>query len=292
MYVYINGQFIEQENAKISAFDHGFMYGLGLFETFRVYKGHPFLLDDHFQRLNDGLIELNIDWEIDRDRILTILSELLAKNNLTDKDAYIRWNVSAGVGSLGLQVDAYTEPTTIVYMKSVPEQQRLAKKRGVILETKRNNPEGNVRMKSHHFLNNVLGKREVGKTNDCEGIFLNGYGHVAEGVVSNIFWVKDGIVYTPAVETGILDGITRRFILTLLEQENIPYEVGYYAKEELLAAKEAFVTNSIQEIVALTHVDDKALLGLQGDVTQRLHFCYQQYKNKLWSRLELEGKDH
>ncbi|MGO4890166.1 aminodeoxychorismate lyase [Anaerobacillus sp. MEB173] len=291
MYIYLNGEIVKQEDAKISVFEHGFMYGLGLFETFRVYKGHPFLLDDHFQRLRAGLKELEIDWPMNRPEILMIINDLLEVNKLTEKDAYVRFNVSAGVGHLGLQQEPYQQPTTIVYMKELPLQNEVVEKQGMILKTKRNSPEGNVRLKSHHFLNNIYGRREVGTDLNCEGIFLNDKGFLSEGVVSNIFWVKDGIVYTPSVETGILDGITRRFVFALLTHNEILYQTGYYTKEDLYNAEEVFVTNSIQEIVPLCSVDGISFAGKTGQVTTQLINDYNAYKKNLWSRIDIEGKD-
>jgi len=111
-------------------------------------------------------------------------------------------------------------------------------------------------LKSHHFLNNIEGKREAGPDPAVEGIFLTEDGFLAEGVVSNLFFVKGGKVFTPALETGILRGITRDFVLSLLEKHHIPYEEGFYRTEDLKLADEAFVTNSIQEIVSLSHIDE------------------------------------
>ncbi|NEU32568.1 aminodeoxychorismate lyase [bacterium LRH843] len=283
MFIYINNSIVSKEQAKLSAFDHGFMYGLGLFETFRVEDGHPFLLDDHFQRLQEGLDSIGVEWRVTREDAVNIIQDLLKSNKL--KDAYVRWNVSAGPGEIGLYTGTYTKPTTIVYMKPLPPGP-FKEKDAVILSLKRNTPEGPTRLKSHHYLNNVLAKRELGTAEHVEGIFLNEAGHVAEGIVSNVFWIKDEMVYTPAISTGILDGITRRFVLTLLEKQGIPARVGLYNPNELLSADAAFITNSIQEIVPLkncneTHYNDK------HDMIARLRNEFDKYRTKLWSRDEL-----
>lgn len=282
MFVYLNGEIVHASKAKISVFDHGFMYGLGVFETFRIYCGHPFLLDDHFQRLQTSAQELGISLTYNREQTVSVLKQLCEKNNL--KDAYVRWNISAGVGGLGLQVVPYESPNTVVYMKPLPPV--ADKKKGQVLNIRRNSPEGIVRLKSHHFLNNFLGKKELGPSPAYEGIFLNEQGFVAEGIVSNLFWVKDGIVYTPSVETGILNGITRRFILALLRKNNIPYVEGKFELKELLSADEAFMTNSIQEIVQLTHINEQLLTG-RPTITKQLQKYYSFYKDKLWSRQEI-----
>ncbi|KHF38309.1 aminodeoxychorismate lyase [Halalkalibacter okhensis] len=285
MFVYVNGQIVSKEQAVISAFDHGFMYGLGLFETFRVDDGHPFLLDDHFRRLQAGLKTLGISWSMGREEILRVIQQLLKANNL--QSAYVRWNVSAGRQDLGLYTGEYEEPTVIVYMKPLPTTQAACKKANV-LTIKRNTPEGSIRLKSHHYLNNVLAKREIGDDSNVEGIFLTEAGFIAEGVVSNLFWVKDQVVYTPAVETGILDGITRQFILALLEESGIAYEVGFYRPDDVLNADEAFITNSIQEIVTLSSFNGK-LFQEEAMLAKWLKQQFHAYRKQLWSKLELKG---
>lgn len=205
MFIYLNGDLVRKEDAVISPFDHGFLYGMGLFETIRVYNGHPFLLDDHLQRLNNSLEVLNIKTRYTRDEILEILHPLLKINELTD--AYVRLNVSAGIGEIGLQTEPYVHPNLIIFAKPLPPAKGLQEKKSVILQLKRNTPEGFERLKSHHYLNNILAKREIGDHPECEGIFLTEDGYLAEGIVSNLFWIKDQKLYTPALETGILDGI-------------------------------------------------------------------------------------
>ncbi|BAB03811.1 aminodeoxychorismate lyase [Halalkalibacterium halodurans] len=287
MYMYVNDKLVKEEEAIISPFDHGYMYGLGLFETFRLYEGHPFLLDDHFVRLEEGLRALAIDWTYNRSHVLHQLATLCNKNGV--RNAYIRWNVSAGPGPIGLYTDTYKEPTVIIYMKSLP-QGLSTRKTGTLLELRRNTPEGDRRLKSHHFLNNVLGKREVAKDPQTEGIFLTEDGVLAEGLTSNVFWVKNGVVYTPSVDTGILNGITRQFVLTLCDKEGIPWREGRYPKEALLKADGAFITNSIQEIVTLTSVG-QAEFNQDEAVIMSLRKSYQKYCTKLWSKNEIkEGK--
>ena len=287
MYIYLNGEFIPQEEAVVSVFDHGFMYGLGLFETFRIYNGHPFLLDDHLQRLNEGLQELNIDKSFERTEAVSIIQTLLEKNKL--ENAYIRWNVSAGNGLIGLQTNAYKEPNIIVYIKPLSKAQGMIEKAGQIVSIPRNTPEGAYRLKSHHFLNNILAKREVGPEITKEGIFLTKEGYVAEGITSNLFWVVDGILYTPSLETGILGGITRRFILKLAEKLGVVSKEGMFSSEVLKGAEEVFATNSIQEIIPLKTIDTYSYKGEGGFIVTMLHKEYRKYSNQLWSVIELGG---
>ncbi|MGG0577091.1 aminodeoxychorismate lyase [Priestia aryabhattai] len=285
MYIYVNGEVKPASEATISPFDHGYMYGLGLFETLRVYDGHPFLVEDHLDRLRSSLRELNIVWDYSTQDVLAIINSLLMKNN--ERNAYVRLNVSAGNGGIGLQVEEYDKPSTIVYMKSMPHPSSPLVKEGLILETKRNTPEGTVRLKSHHYLNNVLAKREVGSDLNKEGIFLTKEGFLAEGIVSNLFFVKDDWVYTPSLETGILNGITRQFIFTLLKKKNIEVVEGLFTAEQLLESDEAFVTNSIQEIVPLRSIKDKKFSVGDHTLTAQLQKEYRSYTMSLMSRREL-----
>ncbi|OIJ14441.1 4-amino-4-deoxychorismate lyase [Anaerobacillus arseniciselenatis] len=281
MFIYLNGEFILQDEAKISPFDHGFLYGLGVFETFRIYNGHPFLLDDHFQRLKRSVEQLNIILNITKQQLKEIISELLTLNQL--KDAYIRFNVSAGAAPVGLQTDSYTEPTIIIFIKPINSPLARTKKASV-LTTRRNTPEGTERLKSHHYLNNIIGKRELNSP-EYEGIFLTNEGYIAEGIVSNIFWVKDGQVYTPSVATGILNGITRKFIIKVLAKYNIRCHEGFYPLTALIEADEVFITNSIQEIVSISSVDE-CLYRQENKYTNFLQSKYQNYINKQLSSMK------
>jgi 4-amino-4-deoxychorismate lyase len=290
MFVYSNGQFVSKDEVTISPFDHGFLYGLGVFETFRIYNGHPFLLDDHLERLNASLRVLNIEAEFAREESVKILEGLLAKNSLTD--AYIRFNVSAGNGEIGLQTESYREPNVIVFAKPLPPAGEMSEKKAVLLDLRRNTPEGAERLKSHHYLNNVLAKREAGSAMDTEGIFLTNDGFLAEGIVSNIFWYKDDVLYTPAVETGILNGITRRFVIALARNAGIKVREGFYKKEEVEEAEEIFLTNSIQEIVPVTEFSGKSFPGKSGVLVNSLFGKYAANRETLWSRTKLDGGAH
>ncbi len=285
--MYLNGQIIPEEEAVISVFDHGFMYGLGLFETIRVYDGHPFLLDDHLHRLNEGLQEMNIEKSFGREEIVSVIQYLLEKNDI--KNAYIRWNVSAGNGMIGLQTDQYIAPNTIVYIKPLPKAEGIMEKTGQIVTIPRNTPEGAFRLKSHHFFNNILAKREIGTDMTIEGIFLTNEGYLAEGITSNLFWVINGMLYTPSLRTGILNGITRQFILSLAENMGIVIKEGMFPLDILADAEEVFVTNSIQEIIPIKRIDTYGYKGLKGTIASVFHKEYRKYSNQLWSVKELGG---
>ncbi|OMP68078.1 aminodeoxychorismate lyase [Domibacillus epiphyticus] len=274
MYTYVNGTIIRNEEVRISPFDHGFLYGIGVFETFRTYDGKLFLLDEHIDRLNNSLRKLNIVFEFTREEVKQIIALLEEANGW--KNAYIRLNVSAGEGNIGLQTKPYTQPNIIAFQKSLGPAASLAVKRGKWLETPRNSPEGGSRFKSHHYLNNVFGKREAGDDPGVEGLFLTESGYVAEGVVSNIFWMKKNTLYTPSVETGILDGVTRRFVMKIAGESGVNVEEGLYVPEVVESADEVFVTNSIQEIVPLSEIGNKPLPGADGAAVNELFTRYRE----------------
>lgn len=287
MYMSVNGELIDVQKAALSPFDHGFLYGVGLFETMRVYNGHPFLFRDHAARMTKGLGLLNIRVNQGENDWLSTLKALLKVNKLTD--AYVRLNISAGRSALGLQTEVYTDPTVIVFVKPF-SLSRGGEKKGVLLKTRRNRPETSIRLKSHQFLNNVLAKREIGHVSNAEGIFLTEEGYVAEGIVSNLFWVKNGVVYTPALETGILNGVTRRFVIELLKTNGIPYFTGLYEFDDLMKADEVFMTNSMQEIVPFFDIEGQKFPGIKGEMVQTLLQDYAKYREMLWSYKQLSER--
>ncbi len=274
MYIFLNGEIIEKEKALISPFDHGYLYGVGAFETFRTYGGMPFLLDEHLERLNTALVEMGINRIFEREEVLSAIEKLSELNQL--RDSYIRMNVSAGPAEIGLQTSLYSEPTVIIFQKELPRLEPLREKEAVLLTIRRNTPETKTRLKSHHFFNNIAAKRELGADPGKEGIFLSEDGYLAEGVTSNLFWVKDRKIYTPAIETGILNGITRQFIFRLAERLGIPVEEGFYKEEALILADEIFFTNSIQEIVPVKEYEGKTFPGQEGAIVQKLYGLYQK----------------
>jgi 4-amino-4-deoxychorismate lyase len=264
MKLYVNGNIINEEQAVVSVYDHGFLYGMGLFETFRTYGGRPFLLERHLERLAAGCRELEIQHAPKSCEVNRIVQELLEANGLTD--AYIRYTITGGTNILGLPTDEYKEPTTIVYMKPLPQPNEALYEKGKalqLLRLRRNTPEGPLRQKSLHYMNNILAKRELAGypyAAGAEGLMLDAGGHIAEGIVSNVFYLQGERLCTPSTHTGILPGITRRFVLELAADLGLHPEEGFYRWEELRAADEIFITNSIQELVPIT-----TLYDIQGE---------------------------
>jgi 4-amino-4-deoxychorismate lyase len=258
--VALNGSIVNASEAVIPVYDHGFLYGIGLFETFRTYGGRPFLLERHMERLLAGCAALGIRYTPSLERIERLLSELLAANGL--KDGYVRLTISAGAAELGLPVSDYEQPSELILVKLLPQVSEAALMSGKelrLLRTRRNTPEGEIRFKSLHYMNNIIAKRELqaaGASSGAEGLMLSGEGWLAEGIVSNLFFARDGVVYTPEIGTGILPGITRERVLELARSSGIETKEGRFGWEQLATADEIWLTNSIQELVPVTALTD------------------------------------
>lgn len=285
-YIGMNGVVIDAKDAVVSVLDHGLLYGMGLFETFRTYEGSPFLLRRHLKRMEEGCRQLGIPLDMDDERLQDWIARLMGKNEL--KEGYIRYTITAGQGVLGLPVDDYSDPQHILYIKSLPplsEQLYTSGKALQLLSLRRNTPEGEVRHKSLHYMNNILAKRELlgysSAADGAEGLMLTAEGLLAEGIVSNLFFVKEDVICTPATTTGILPGITREMVIELAAHAGLRMEEGRYSWEELKNADEVFLTNSIQEIVPVTSLfenEERNIVsrGQCGPVTARLISLYRE----------------
>lgn len=286
MKILVNGSMQDERDAVISVYDHGFLYGLGLFETFRTYDGRPFLLEEHLTRLHEGCQVLGIPWQADLQQVREDVERLLRANGL--KDAYVRYSVSAGDHGLGLAGRLEAEPSIIVYMKPLsPVKSWYASGRPLqLLQTVRPTPETDRRLKSFQYMNGWLAKRELMSypwAERAEGVQVNERGELTEGIVSNLFFVREGVIHTPSLDTGVLPGVTRAFVLGLAREAGLEAVEGSYQAKELLAAEEIFVTNSILEIVPVNQVylSDGTSVSLPtpvpGSITRRLMELYGAY---------------
>ncbi|MCM3631352.1 aminodeoxychorismate lyase [Paenibacillus glycanilyticus] len=286
MKIGLNGTVMESGKAVISVYDHGFLYGMGLFETFRTYGGTPYLLDRHMKRLMEGCEAIGIRYKPDLDALQKMISTLLIENGL--EEGYIRLTVTAGIGELGLPSGDYERPTEFMLVKALPPHNEELYREGKelrLLKTARNTPEGAVRLKSLHYMNNIIAKRELlasGASASAEGLMLSHEGLIAEGIVSNVFFVQEGILYTPSTDIGILPGITRQRVIELARGQGYTVREGHYLFDELLAAEEIWLTTSIQELVPVTRVTDETGRGARvgsgsaGPVLQELLLAYRK----------------
>lgn len=271
---WMNGEYKRAEELLISPFDHGFLYGIGFFETFRTYDGHVFLFEEHMERLARALEEYRISMPYTTEEIRAAVQRLTALS--ADRDGYFRLNISAGAHEIGLAPSRYDSPTVILFRKELPQVERGTEKKGVWLETPRNLPESSVRHKSHNYMNNVKGRLELPSLKEQEGIFVTAEGYVAEGITSNVFWIKDGVLFTPSIGTGILPGITRAFVLAIAKEAGMRVHEGFFPKSVVEQADEVFISNAVQELVPLLQIGDKPLPGASGVYTNKLHEQYVQ----------------
>ncbi len=281
MWVYLNGSFVSHEEARISVFDHGFLYGDGIYETLRAYAGRPFMLKHHVARLyrSGAMIGLRIplpeeDWP-------GLIVEALTRNGLRSEkpqqdrelgDAYLRITISRGTGDIGLDPDLCPSPTVLIMAKPLIPYPRHLFEEGVrvsIVSVRRNLSTAlPPQIKSLNFLNNILAKREATKGGFFDGLMLNAEGALAECTASNVFFVREGRLYTPSLACGILDGITRGIVLQLSREAGLIAEEGAYSGDALLRAEECFLTNTSMEIMPVTHVNDSTIgSGHPGPIT-------------------------
>jgi branched-chain amino acid aminotransferase len=276
MYVFLNGSLIPESEAGISVYDHGFLYGDGIYETMRAYEGVVFMLDRHLERLKRSASLIRLD--LPRDEYLKD-AVLLALHSNELADAYLRITVSRGKGPIGLDPALCGEPTVIVFAERFrPYPGRLYTEgvKLVIAGTRRNLVTAiDPRIKSLNFLNNILAKMEAKEQGAYEAIMLNAEGFITEGTVSNIFFVVGGVLCTPSAEAGILDGITRELVIGLALREGIEVQEGKFKEEELLDAAEVFFTNTTAEVMPVSAVGEKNYPV--GDITKRLHARYRNY---------------
>ena len=289
MYIYLNGKIVPAKEAVVSVFDHGFLYGDGIYETIRVYDRVIFMLEEHLGRLyrSASMIGLTLPFEIDSLKIS--IYETLIANAL--RNAYIRLTVSRGHGPIGLDPDLCPETTTVIIVQELKEYPRAFYEKGITLiisETRRNIKEAiNPKIKSLNFLNNILAKIEAKKRDAYEAIMLNAYGKLAEGSISNVFFYKDGVLCTPSLECGILDGITRRLVLELATREDLKIKEGEFPKEDIYSAAEVFITNTTLEVMPVSKVDDQVYAV--GNITKLLHKAYRKEVKAYVANVKAKG---
>ena len=279
MLVYLNGRFVAKEQAQVSVFDHGFLYGDGIYETMRAYGGTLFLLKKHLGRLKHSADAISLKLPLPLDKIGDALNESVSINKL--REAYVRLHISRGPGEIGLDPALCVAPTMVIVAKPFHDYPVAYYEQGVsvaIVATRRNHPLAlPPSIKGTNFLNNILAKVEAIQARVYEGIMLNWEGYVAEGTISNIFMVKKGVLYTPHLDTGILEGVTRDLVLRLAKRKKIPVKEAMLRPKDLMTSNECFITNTTMEIMPVTTIDKKKIgKGIPGPVTAALHQAYQK----------------
>lgn len=277
MWIYLNNKFVTDEEAVVSVFDHGFLYGDGVYETIRSYGPRLFMRDEHVSRLFRSAAAIGLTIPIPVKNWEDILHEAMIRNDVgTDlRDAYLRITVSRGVGDIGLDPALCSSPTVVVMAKPlVPPASHLYETgvNVIVASTKRNLPSAlSPQIKTTNFLNNIQAKREAIAAGAFDSILLNWEQHLTECTVSNLFLVMDGTLRTPALECGLLEGITRTIVIRLAGELNIHVEEGHYTVDQLSRADECFLTNTSMEIMPVTSVERRPVGdGKPGPLTLRL----------------------
>lgn len=272
MKIYLNGKFVEKDQAKVSVFDHGFLYGDGAFEGIRSYKRLVFKLEEHVERLYETAHTLMIHLQLNKKQMMQAIVDTLKINQLDD--AYIRVIVTRGEGDLGLDPRKCKGNSNIIIITDkitlYPKEMYNKGMEIITVPTVRNNPEAlNPMLKSLNYLNNILAKIEANNSGFCEAIMLDHQGYVAECTGDNIFIIKKGELFTPS--QGRLRGITREAVLELAAKSKIKTHETFMTRHEVYIADECFLTGTAAEIIPVVKVDGRVIGdGVPGTITMDL----------------------
>ncbi len=280
MKIYLNGKFVDEEEAKVSVFDHGLLYGDGVFEGIRAYDGVVFMLKEHIDRLYDSAKSLCIDIPLTKEEMINVVLETLRVNNL--RDAYIRLVVTRGVGDLGLDPRKCKEPT--IFCIAIPMPPLLGEDGiRVITASVRRLPVDvlNPAVKSLNYLNSILAKIQANYAGVDEAFLLDDKGFVVEGTGDNIFVVKNGVLKTPPVYQSILKGITRDVVIKLAKEEGIEVVEEPLTLNDLYTADELFITGTAAEIVPVFEIDGRVINNRKvGEITKKLKEKFKEIRTK------------
>jgi branched-chain amino acid aminotransferase len=271
--IYIDGNFHDQAEAKISVFDHGLLYGDGVFEGIRFYNDRVFRLEEHIDRLWDSARAIALDLPMSKSELIAATLETIRQNDL--HDGYIRLIVTRGVGSLGLSPDSCRRPSIIIIAATIalyPEELYQKGLTMVTCSTRRTPPAAlSPRVKSLNYLSNILGKLEAQNAGAGEGLMLNEQGYVSECTGDNIFIVKKGEISTPHLSSGILAGVTRTVVFELAEKLSIRAVERELIRHDIYTADECFLTGTAAEVIPAVQLDRRLIgHGQPGPITLQL----------------------
>lgn len=272
-WIYLDGQYVTKEEAKVSVYDHGFLYGDGIFEGIRIYNGNIFKCKQHLDRLYDSAKSIMLEIPLTYQEMQDALVETLRRNEL--RDGYIRLVVSRGAGDLGLDPNRCPKASVVIIVEQLAIYSEEAYKTGlktVSVSTRRNIPDAlNPKIKSLNYLNNILVKIQSNLSGAGEAIMLNSQGYVTEGSGDNIFYVKNGVIVTPPCYLGALEGITREAIIEICEKKGYKFKEQPFTLHDIYVADEVFLTGTAAEVIAVREVDGRVIgEGHAGPVTLKL----------------------
>ncbi len=271
--IFLNGKIVPREEAKISVYDRGYLYGDGIFEGIRAYDGRVFKLDEHVDRLFKSAKTILLDIPYSREEIKEIILKTIRANDL--RDAYIRLVISRGVGDLGLNPENCEESTVVVIVSKISLYDNKLYEEGlavVTVPTRRNGPEMvNPRIKSLNYLNNIMARIEANMQNAPEAILLNSEGYVAECTGDNVFIIEGNNLVTPPRYAGILKGIKREVVMNIGEQFGLNVKEELFTRYDLFNADEAFLTGTAAEVIPVVKIDARQIGdGKPGKFTRRI----------------------
>jgi len=283
--VNVNGRITSDSEAVISVFDHGFLYGEGIYETMRTYHGRPFLYDRHMRRLRNSAALIVLELPFTDDALAGQIRETMAAANLQGGEAYIRVLVTRGIGALTYDPAATPRPSVVIIVKAQVDPPADAYEEGVrvvIVEVVRNHPDSvNPMIKSNNLMNSALAAQEAIRRGGFEGVMRNYRGELSECTTANLFIVKNGAALTPPLNAGLLPGITREFLFDVGKDVGVPVREQVMRDEDLFGADEAFLTSTTREAVPIVTVDDKTIgTGRPGPVTRKL---LEGFRKRAWA---------
>ncbi len=272
-WIYLNGRFVTKEHAVVSVYDHGFLYGDGVFEGIRMYDGNIFRLDEHLERLYNSAQSIMLKIPHTKEEMQAIIIETLRKNGF--RDAYIRVVVSRGPGNLGLDPFPCRSPQVIVIAEQLSLFPKKLYETGIEIATvasRRNRADVlSPKVKSLNYLNNILVKIEAHLAGVSEALMLNDQGYVAEGSADNVFILKNGVIKTPPGYIGALEGITRNAIMELAAEMGYTVKEEVFTRHDVYVADEVFLTGTAAEVIAVVKVDGREIgTGKPGPNTKKL----------------------
>ena len=272
MKIYIDGEFFDRENAKVSVFDHGLLYGDGIFEGIRFYSGRVFRLDEHIDRLYDSAKAILLNISLSPEQMSQAVVDTIRENGLSD--GYVRLVVTRGAGGLGLNPYLCEQSSIVIIASTIQLYSDEKYENGLTMvtcSTRRPAPAAlSPQVKSLNYLNNVMAKVEAIQGGGEEGLMLNEQGYVAECTGDNIFIVKNNVVSTPPISAGALDGITRRVVFEICEQLGVPLIEQVFGRYEIFTADECFLTGTAAEVIAAVKLDGREIgNGNPGPITRQ-----------------------
>jgi branched-chain amino acid aminotransferase len=270
--IYIDGEFFDQADAKVSVFDHGLLYGDGIFEGIRFYNGRVFRMEAHMDRLWESARSICLEIPISREEMDEALLETIRQNGL--RDGYVRLIVTRGIGNLGLNPAQCKRPSVIVIASTIALYSEETYRRGLTVVTVATRRMGlatlNPAIKSLNYLNNVLARIEANLANADEALMLNDAGNIAECTADNVFVVKRGQIMTPPITAGALRGITRSVVFDIATELGIEISEPQLTRHDLYIADEAFLTGTAAEVIPMIKVDGRSIGdGKPGPITTR-----------------------